>query len=229
MAQIFMGNSLWQLVSESDTTSKFVLLVLLIMSIVCWAITLYKLALLRVKQQQVRQALHAIQNVTTIQELMALGVAMQDTLPGYIISRGALALKTLLQTPEGHKHALNEYEFELLRNSLDQALDDVMHREEEYLPVLSTCAAISPLIGLFGTVWGLIHSFIRISQQQSADIATVAPGIAEALITTLAGLLVAIPAMVMFHYIHGHVRKIEHQLVAVTDRFEWIVKKVLVQ
>lgn len=229
MTHAFMGNSLWQLVTHADATSKFVLVTLLSMSIICWAITLYKIALLRVKRQQVREMLSALQNVTNIHELMALGVTMQETMPGFIISRGAVALKSLLQTPEGHKSTLNDYEFELLRNALNQALDDAMHREEEYLSVLSTSAAIAPLIGLFGTVWGLIHSFIRISEQQSADIATVAPGIAEALITTLAGLLVAIPAMIMFHYIIGNVRAIEHQLVAVSDRFEWIVKKVLVK
>ena len=67
--------------------------------------------------------------------------------------------------------------------------------------VLATAANVSPLIGLLGTVWGIMYSFINISQQGSASIDTVAPGIAEALITTIAGLLTAIPAMVGHNYL----------------------------
>ena len=72
--------------------------------------------------------------------------------------------------------------------------------------MLSVSAAVSPLLGLFGTVWGLVHAFVRIGELQTADIATVAPGIAEALITTLAGLMVAIPALVMYHYVANKIR-----------------------
>jgi len=81
-------------------------------------------------------------------------------------------------------------------------------------------------LGLFGTVWGLVHAFIRISEKQSADITTVAPGIAEALITTLAGLLVAIPALVMYHYLMSEIRTIERQLFILADKFSFIVQKL---
>ena len=83
------------------------------------------------------------------------------------------------------QHVNNVVNGILVSNNMDRILDDMIGNEESYLPVLSTSAAISPLLGLFGTVWGLIHSFISISQRGSADIVTVAPGIAEALITTL--------------------------------------------
>ena len=62
--------------------------------------------------------------------------------------------------------------------------------------ILATAAGVSPLLGLLGTVWGIIYAFINIGQQGSASIDTVAPGVAEALITTLVGLSVAIPALV---------------------------------
>ena len=81
-------------------------------------------------------------------------------------------------------------------------VDAIVVHEESYLPFLSTSAAVAPLLGLFGTVWGLIHAFMRISEKQVADITTVAPGIAEALVTTLAGLFVAIPALIMFNYLN---------------------------
>lgn len=229
MTNLFSGNYIWQLVSSADTISKLVLLTLVGMSIVCWAIMLYKSALLRMKRAQFEQAQRAMASVTTLHDLLNVGQQLQQTVPGYLLSYGAVVIKNLLQTEQGQKQKLDAKEFELVQSSLDQALQDIMQQEEEYLPVLATSAAAAPLIGLFGTVWGLIHAFVRIAERQSADITTVAPGIAEALITTLAGLVVAIPALVMYHYLQITIRKNEHKLVAIADRFEWIVKRSVVE
>jgi len=91
--------------------------------------------------------------------------------------------------------------------------------EESYLWILSTSAAAATLLGLFGTVWGLIHAFLRISQKQSADIVTVAPGIAEALMTTLVGLIVAIPALILFNYLSVQVRRMEGYYMEIAAEF----------
>jgi biopolymer transport protein TolQ len=80
-----------------------------------------------------------------------------------------------------------------------------MNKLQSGMGILATTAAISPLLGLLGTVWGIMYSFINIGQQGSASIATVAPGIAEALVTTIAGLVVAIPAMVGHNFLMGSV------------------------
>ena len=78
------------------------------------------------------------------------------------------------------------------------------HRElarfERRLPILATAGSVCPFLGLFGTVWGVMTAFLDISTQGSTNIVVVAPGIAEALITTIAGLAVAIPAMVAYNY-----------------------------
>ena len=97
------------------------------------------------------------------------------------------------------------------------------------LSILSTSAAVSPLLGLFGTVWGLIHAFIRISERQSADIATVAPGIAEALITTLTGLAVAVPSLIMFNYCRSQVGKIEQMFLTLSDNFIVKIQKFVIK
>jgi biopolymer transport protein TolQ len=110
-----------------------------------------------------------------------------------------------------------------------QTIDDMLHQEESYLPFISTCGGVATLLGLFGTIWGLVHSFVRISELQSADIATVAPGIAEALITTLVGLMVAIPAVVMFNYLSVQVRDVEQRLVVFANRFAGVVQKLFVR
>lgn len=101
-----------------------------------------------------------------------------------------------------------------------------MSNEQSLLPILFASASVSPLIGLFGTVWGLVHALVSISQQQTADIATIAPGMAEALITTLAGLVVAIPALTLYHYLQSHVRQAEQQYGRLADRYLWLVNVV---
>jgi len=96
----------------------------------------------------------------------------------------------------------------------------VMHEYNkltENMNILATAANISPLLGLLGTVWGIMFSFINIGQQGSASISTVAPGIAEALLTTIAGLLVAIPAMVGHNFLMNSVYKCQDTLDRVAD------------
>ena len=112
---------------------------------------------------------------------------------------------------------------------IDQVADRLAEDEESYLPFLLTCASVAPLIGLFGTVWGLIHAFIRISEKQSADITVVAPGIAEALITTLAGLIVAIPALIMYNFLVVKVRNIASLLMQSADRIGIAAQKTLMR
>ena len=122
------------------------------------------------------------------------------------------------------KQAKEHNTAELFALQADGVLDDVMHQEESYVPVLSISASISTLLGLFGTVWGLIHAFVRISEKQSADIVAVAPGISEALITTIAGLFVAIPALVFSQYLMVRIRDMEYSLMTITDKVHALVR-----
>ena len=220
---IFSGNSLWQLVYQSDTVSKFVLLILLGMSIACWAVFLGKLALLRIKEQQFKNINKKAQTAKTVATVVEIASSARNTAPAYFISRNLTFLKEIVS--DVHQK-INPYEWELLERNIDNNIDAMLLHNEEYLAVLSSSAAVAPLLGLFGTVWGLIHAFIRISETQVADIATIAPGIAEALITTLAGLLVAIPALVMFNYLQTKIRTLEQQLITLSDRITFIFQQL---
>lgn len=222
------GNSLWLLVMQSDIITKFVLLLLLLLSIIGWTIFLYKIILLRIKKKQFGLLINRLNNIDVFDELRALSVTFNDTLPGYFLRKNFLSLKHVLEG-ETPKVLLNEREISMLQNQMDQHFETILQTEESYLPFLFTSASVAPLLGLFGTVWGLVHSFIRISEKQSADIATVAPGIAEALITTLAGLIVAIPALAMYHYLVSQVRFIERELIIVADKFNYIVQKMFIK
>jgi len=224
MTKSLMGNSLWQLVEQSDAMSKFVLLTLLVMSIVCWAIFFYKIILLNIKKRQIKKANAALSNVATMEQLLSAASSVSDTLPGYFLSKNLMFLKSVLSSNADGSSTLSVYQVDLVQHHADVVFDDIVYHEESYLPFISTSAAVSPLLGLFGTVWGLVHAFVGISEQQSADIAAVAPGIAEALITTLAGLMVAIPALIMFNFLYIQVQGLEQQLLVVSNTFNSVVR-----
>ena len=230
MTQLFMGNALWHLIMQSDAICKGVLLILLVLSIATWTIFFYKFILLRNKKKELAQALEQLNNVQTFDDLLSLGYRLNTTVGGYFINRNLAFLKSILETAKLQgRIGLTAEEREMVREHSYQVIDDVVAKEETNLPFLSATAAVSPLLGLFGTVWGLVHAFVSISQKQSADIATVAPGIAEALITTLAGLMVAIPALVMFVYLNTMVKNIEQQCTNLADRFMSLTHRLMHQ
>ncbi|MBO6753172.1 MAG: MotA/TolQ/ExbB proton channel family protein [Spongiibacter sp.] len=93
-----------------------------------------------------------------------------------------------------------KYGREIMKESIEDAASHVIHGMERYLTALGTIAAVTPLLGLLGTVMGMIRVFSEIMVQGTGNAAVLAGGISEALITTASGLCVAIPAMVMHRY-----------------------------
>lgn len=98
------------------------------------------------------------------------------------------------------------YEREVMKECIEEVGRHVAHELERYLNALGTIAAISPLLGLLGTVTGMIRAFSAITEHGVSDPTVVSSGIAEALITTAAGLFVAIPALTLHRYFSGRVR-----------------------
>ena len=96
---------------------------------------------------------------------------------------------------------------------------------ETMLPFLATTGATAPFIGLFGTVWGIMNSFIGIRNEGSAGIEAVAPGIAEALIVTAIGLLAAIPAVMAYNYFVRRIRVLEAEMEAFQNDYLNIVRR----
>lgn len=220
----------WQLIMQSDWVCSFILLGLFALSIFCVAIIIYKTIILRRHMQQLNALLKRIKWSSKFQDIVAASKDNQDGIGGEFLQTTLGELKIILE-----KHAknnlvtpsksINSEEIEILEDSIQQEISKIMEEEESYFTVLYTSASASPLIGLFGTIWGLIHSFIDIAQEKSADITTVAPGLAEALITTLAGLIVAIPALMAYHYLTRQTHKIEFALYELGDRFIRILRQ----
>ncbi|MGE0010504.1 MAG: MotA/TolQ/ExbB proton channel family protein [Candidatus Babeliales bacterium] len=225
METSMFGNVLWQLIAQSDYMTKLVLLILLVMSITCWAVVLYKVVLYRIKKRDMQKMQSRLKEVKTFEDLRIVSGQFADTVPGYFLAQNISFLKSILETKK-EGQVLTERDLAHIQDHLDQTLDEMIGIEQSMLPILFASASISPLLGLFGTVWGLVHAFVSISQKQTADIVTVAPGIAEALITTLVGLIVAIPALAAYHYLQSHVHEAEQQYVRLADKYFWLVNVV---
>lgn len=227
MTGFFTGNAMWQLIKQSDSVSKGVMLLLLFLSIVCWTLFIYKLITLRSKKKQMHAALEQLKKAETIEQMLSIASLYAHTAPGYFLAKNLTFVKSMLEHNRHKDHIkLTEQQRNLTEQTMQQVLDDMMQYEESGLAIFSATAAVAPLLGLFGTVWGLVHAFISISEKQSADIATVAPGLAEALMTTLVGLMVAIPALVMFHYISLQIARFGQTLVGLLDRFNFVIQKL---
>jgi biopolymer transport protein TolQ len=112
-----------------------------------------------------------------------------------------------------------------LQRSLRKAVDLEISRLESRLTFLATVGSVGPFVGLFGTVWGIMVAFQQIGVQGSASLATVAPGIAEALIATAVGLACAIPAVMGYNYYIHKVKSMRTQMENFAGDFLNIVKR----
>ena len=114
--------------------------------------------------------------------------------------------------------------YRAMRVSLAREVEDL----ELGLPALATIGSISPYIGLFGTVWGIMHAFVALAAVKNASLAMVAPPIAEALIATAMGLFAAIPAVIFYNRFSTKVEKLESAYCNFMDEFSTILNRQLV-
>ena len=231
MSFSFSGSPVVNLFLSMDWMSTIIVIALLVMSILCGAIVLQKYRIFTEHKRLLPLFLEEVQKSESLNDLITVGREFNDTIGGKFLGNSLGYLKQMMSNPETGelKTSITENDFDHFALRVNQAVEQEVAQQEEYLPVLGTSSSVAPLIGLFGTVWGLIHAFLNISTQKSADIAVVAPGIAEALIVTLAGLMVAIPAMIFFHYFANELRKIEQQLYVASDTMQSLVKRTFVR
>jgi biopolymer transport protein TolQ len=112
-----------------------------------------------------------------------------------------------------------------VKRALRRAINTEMTRMTQMVPFLATTGNTTPFIGLFGTVWGIMNSFIGIGQRGTANLAVVAPGISEALVATAAGLAAAIPAVIAFNYFTNKIRTVESELQSFSADFLNIIER----
>lgn len=228
MSKELMSNTMLGIILQSDMMTKFVLGTLLILSIICWTIALYKIMLCRARLQEIKQVQNLLKEAKTISGIKVLVQTYGTTLPGIIMQQWLTSVHGVEKLYQKKSVNLSEA-VSCVSDEVASTTDEVIAAQKMYMPVISATVAASPLLGLLGTVWGLVDAFLRMSEKQSADIVTVAPGIAEALITTVAGLLVAIPALFIFYVINYYISTIEDELMSLETHLATIARTHFVE
>lgn len=189
------------LIAQSGPFAKAVLVVLLIMSVYSWAVIWNRARLYARVEKADRAFLGAFRRLSRGADFRLVC----DQHPNSLLARVALAgQRALDQHPAeaGSPAARNE----IAQRAMDRAAGEESGQLERHIGFLATTGSVSPFIGLMGTVWGVMTAFLNIGAQGSASLVVVAPGIAEALIATVAGLAAAIPAVVGYNHLLGRLR-----------------------
>jgi len=226
-------NEVMDLVAQSDLFIKFILVVLLGLSILSWSITLSKYWQYRSFHRDYHRLMNLLRPNVDLPTLYAKAVKNRPGPVSRIFEEGQITLAAAVDRqaaarPPSPPSPLNESLAERgnhtlehdLAMRLETATDIEFSQLETGLSSLATIATVSPFIGLLGTVWGIMQSFLGISRSGNADLATVAPGIAEALIVTVAGLAVAIPTVWCHNFLSTRLHKIEDGFVRLSTELK---------
>ena len=193
------------IILTSSLIIKLVLLVLLLFSIISWAIIFYKFSSFRKAVNENKAFLSLYWKIKNVVQLRKATTRFKQSPLVKIFLAGLdrvdpLILQKIDEEPRNRQKSGNLINIKSLDRILKRTGDEQLAGLEHYLSFLATTGNVTPFIGLFGTVLGIIDAFHEIGRQGTASIAAVAPGLSEALVATAAGLLVAIPAVVAFNY-----------------------------
>lgn len=195
-------SSIPSLVAHASLFSKAVLLVLLVQSVYSWAIIWDRLRLYASVGRQDAAFLLAFRRLEATADCRLVA----EHHPASLLAKTALAGQRALEqySPD---HVGPAARWELAQHAMERAANDELANLERHVGFLATTGSVAPFIGLMGTVWGVMVSFVNIGAQGSATLVVVAPGIAEALIATIAGLGAAIPSVIGYNHCLGRLRE----------------------
>jgi biopolymer transport protein TolQ len=197
---VFVGGEILDLVNETGPVAKIVLLILLAFSLVSWAIILSKWGLLRRARVQSGRFSRAFRKARQLQDVGSVAEQFKPSPLVGVFESGFDEYKRQVGNGGVLKNLVS------IQRAMQIAVSEEISRFERNLPWLAITAAVTPFIGLFGTVWGIIDAFHGLGAAGAATLRAVAPGISEALITTAAGLAAAIPAVIAYNLIGSSIR-----------------------
>jgi biopolymer transport protein TolQ len=230
-------HTIWSIVMEAGWVVKGVMILLLLFSVICWGIILTKAITLSRARKDTQLFFDAFRESRKFSLLYAEAKQFTFSPLAQVFKAGYAELNRISRIQQAAAQSAveagqePEYERTAMDNiirSLQQAVAAERSRLERGVNFLATTGSSAPFIGLFGTVWGIMESFRRIGVMKSASLAVVAPGIAEALIATAAGLAAAIPAVIFYNYFLGRINNISmemdnfsSELVNIIERIYW--------
>ena len=193
----FLGGEISNLVWETGPVAKVVLAILLLFSIFSWAIIVQKYGLLNKARVQSARFIRAFRKANRLQDIAAVAEQFKPS-PLVAVFEGGF---DELKRQGGVRNTTN------VQRAMQIASSEELTRLERRMSWLAVTASVTPFIGLFGTVWGIIDAFHGLGTAGAATLRAVAPGISEALITTAAGLFAAIPAVIAYNILLGQIRE----------------------
>lgn len=202
---------------------QFIMLILVCFSIVSWAIIIQRSRILNAATRDAEAFEDKFWSGIELTRLNQESASRRDVLTGseQIFYAGFKEFVRLHQANNYAPEAVVEGATRAMRISLNREVESL----ETHIPFLGTVGSISPYIGLFGTVWGIMHAFIALGAVKQATLQMVAPGIAEALIATAIGLFAAIPAVMAYNRLSLRVNKLEQNYVNFMEEFTAILHR----
>jgi len=204
----------WEMITHATTLTKVVLILLVLLSLVSWTIMIAKWRQFRTLEGAGRAFVHEFERASGLADATELARRSASSPFTRVYSRAINffaemkpgALRDASQSP------LSGSQVEALRLVLDSETADERDRVSHFIPWLATIGSVSPLLGLLGTVLGVIDAFIGIATEGSGNLSAVAPGVAEALTATALALAVAIPAVFGYNLFASRVNRLESEL-----------------
>jgi biopolymer transport protein TolQ len=193
-----------KLISDATVVVQFILLVLVFFSVFSWAIIIFKRKALKAAAAQSQKFLVVFRRSKNLAEVNDAARKYRGSPLAALFQAGFKELAYLSKSGPGN--GLTPDKLDSLHRALLKASNAEVGRMEKMMFFLATTGSVTPFIGLLGTVWGIMDSFINIGVQRSASLQTVAPGIAEALVATAVGLFAAIPAVIAYNYFLGRIK-----------------------
>lgn len=196
-AAVVIGGEITNLIWQSGPVAKAVLVILLFFSILSWAIILSRWSLLSRARVQSARFLRAFRKAQRFQDISAVAEQFKPSPLVAVFEGGYEEVRR-----QGGNRNLTA-----VQRAMQISSSEELTRLERRMPWLAITGAVTPFIGLFGTVWGIIDAFHGLGTAGAATLRAVAPGISEALITTAAGLFAAIPAVIFYNLFANDVRE----------------------
>lgn len=209
------GSSILGLIAESSPVSKIVLLLLALMSVASWSVILYKIWVFRRAERQSASFLEVFRRSSKFSEVQAVCRSLTESPLVGLFQSGYAELTAQLRQPPTDDTSVQPKpgagrptlkSLAAVDRALMRASVVEVNKLETRITMLATVASIAPFVGLFGTVIGIMMSFQMIGATGSTNLASVGPGIAEALVATAAGLFAAVPAVVAYNHFSNRVR-----------------------
>ncbi|EIO4560109.1 protein TolQ [Vibrio parahaemolyticus] len=215
--------SILDLFLQASLLVKLVMLTLLGMSIASWAMIIKRSKVLSQASKNAEQFEDKFWSGTDLSQLYQKVKGRKDEIAGTeeIFYAGFTEFARLRKSNANSPAYIMEGTGRAMRVAVAREVDEL----ETSLPFLATVGSISPYIGLFGTVWGIMHAFIALGEVKQATLSMVAPGIAEALIATAMGLFAAIPAVMAYNRLSNKVSKLEHIYATFSEEFHSILHR----